>query len=249
MESKKDINLIPLSVLIGFRFERSWRILDINGSIIDKILSDKKSPFKRETKYFDWVNSESRGKTVINKETDCFISINIDDLLFKHIFQTTPRSSNKDLSWFFNSIKNFIIPHIIVNFKIKQIVRVGIIYYHNVNADEINTTFMRDIIEDDSVEIPKFNLDFHKKYPVDISLAKKGVNDYKNVIYSIKHKQDEEDKDNMKYEISLDYQYYFEPKIDNIKEWNVNDFLDKSKSYLDNVFYPWVKKKLRTIKL
>jgi len=238
MEVIKKANTKLDAVLIGIRYQRSWSLLDKTGEIIDKILRDKKSPFAQDSDYFTKVggNEKEIGRVLINPDTGCSLQININDLIFKHVLNKHIKEvSKKNLSWFFSTIIKFIIPEIIVYYKIKQIMRVGIVYYHYVDVKDISMEFINKAFGDNPGEITKFNLDFHKKYIAEIAIAKKGVSDYKNAIYNIKNK-------NNKYEISLDYQYYFEPYNDHLEDWNANIFIESSQRYLEDIFYPWLKK-------
>ncbi|NIO48993.1 MAG: hypothetical protein GTN73_06110, partial [Candidatus Aminicenantes bacterium] len=113
MESNKTTEIKLNAILIGIRYQRLWRILDIDGSIIDTILRGKSSPFILETDYFTKVGEEEKGMALINPDTDCILRINIDDLIYKHIFDNgAGKGSNKSLGWFFDSIKKFLICNI-----------------------------------------------------------------------------------------------------------------------------------------
>jgi len=252
MDSEKTVDIKLNAILAGIRYQRLWRILDIGGSVVDTILKDKNSPFILDTDYFTKVAAEEKGMRLMNPKTDCMLKINIDDLIYKHVFDNSAgKEAEKNLSWYFNSIKKFLVPKIMIDFKIKQIRRVGIVYYYYIESKHISKEYISKVTDNNSGEITKFNLDFHKKFPAEIALAKKEINDYKNIIYSIKHKKTEEDKEkkDKKYEISLDYQYYFDPYTDHLEGWNIGNFLDSSQAYLNNKFYPWLKKRFKNLEI
>lgn len=252
METNKKAEIKLNAVIIGIRYQRLWRILDIGGSVVDTILKNKNSPFILDTDYFTKVGEEEKGMALMNPNTNCILRINIDDLIYKHVFDNSAgKGAKKSLNWFFNSIKKFLIPKIILDFKIQQIRRVGIVYNYYIDSKHISKEYISRVTENNSGEITKFNLDFHKKFPAEIALAKKEINDYKNIIYSIKHKEtgDDKEKEDKKYEISLDYQYYFEPYTDHLEGWNIGKFLDSSQAYLNNKFYPWLKKRFKNLEI
>jgi len=237
MSSEKKTDIKIDEIIFGIRYQRYWHILDMTGDIIDKILRHKESPF--DSKYFTKVTEEPIGKIIHNPQTECFFKINTDDLIFKHNFDTEKDDvlKNKDLDWFYSAVSDFIIQKLVIDYKIEQIIRVGIVYHHLIAKGDIPMGFINDTLGDLPGKTAKFNIDFHKKSGVEDSVIKKGVNDYKNVIYFLKSRDDEN------YEFGIDYQYYFKPFIDHIKEWDVKDFITKSNECLKSKFYPWMKKR------
>ena len=71
-------NIIGLTV--GIRFNRSFRIPDVSGDIIDNVLYSDKSPFG--TKFFPKVQENSnREKTLFNPQSSEYLRINTDDVI------------------------------------------------------------------------------------------------------------------------------------------------------------------------
>ncbi|MFC2169073.1 hypothetical protein ACFLRM_00705 [Acidobacteriota bacterium] len=236
---EKNLTDISLSaVLIGIRFQRTWRILDITGEMIDTIFRDKKSPFMLDTKYFPRVREEDKARVLYNPDTNCFLRINIDDLIFRHEFEKT----KKDLAWVFSSVKHFLIPKIIDDYDIKRITRIGIVYYHYLDLENLNMEDVKNIIGEELGRPNKFEMSFHKKIDAVAATIKKNINDYQNIIHSIKVKQyDKEDAQKQRYEIGIDFQYYFDPSVDNFSGWNIDKFIASNQIYLNDKFYPWLK--------
>jgi len=242
MASKKSMDVKLNAVLFGIRYQRRWHVLDIMGEIIDNILRNEKSPFS--DKYFTKVGDQLKGKELINQDTECSLKINIDDLIFKHILDEEKEIlKGKNLNWFFKSIKDYIIPKLVISYDFEQILRVGIVYYHYIPKEDISMELIDLITGNLNGETTKFNLDFHKKMAVDEALAKKGINDYRNVIHFIKSKNEEA------YEIGIDYQHYFKPFTDQIEDFKTGDFLNKSKVYLRDIFYPWLLERFKNLKI
>jgi hypothetical protein len=225
-------NKIELNALLfGIRYQRKWHVLDITGEIMDSLLRSKKSPF--DEKYFTRVGEKQLGKGLINPDTDCSLIINIDDLIFKHVFGDNEVVKDKDIDWFFSSITDFIVPEIIVMNNFEQIIRVGIIFYHYIPKTNISLDIINKLSGKIKGETTKFNLDFHKKIGVEKALLAKKINDYRNTIFFMRSKDEET------YESGIDFQYYFKPSTDNIKDFDFKDFFDKSMVQLNEVFYPW----------
>ena len=67
-------------ITIGIRYQRSFRIPDIAGEMVDDILQNKKSPFGLDL--FDGIQETStREKVLFNKRTNEYLRINTDDLI------------------------------------------------------------------------------------------------------------------------------------------------------------------------
>jgi len=225
--NKMELN----AVLFGIRYQRKWHVLDITGEIIDNILRSKKSPF--DEKYFTKVGEKQIGRELINPDTDCSLIINVDDLIFKHVFGDNEAVKGKDINWFFSSITNYIVPEIIVMNNFEQVVRVGIVYYHYIPKTNISTDTINKLSGEIKGVTTKFNLDFHKKVGVEKALERKNIFDYRNTIFFMRSKDEES------YESGIDFQYYFKPSTDNIKDFDFKDFFNKSMIQLNEIFYPW----------
>jgi len=67
-------------ITIGIRYQRSFRIPDIAGEMVDDILQNKKSPFMLNP--FDGIQENStREKVLFRKDTNEYLRINTDDLI------------------------------------------------------------------------------------------------------------------------------------------------------------------------
>ena len=125
------------------------------------------------------------------------------------------------------------IKKIIKKYNITGINRIGIIYNHKIESDQkkfINA--ISTITNNNFSNIDDFSLSFSKKESATSGVIKKGVNDYKNVIYLFRKISDKE------LVIGLDYQKYFLPPLDDIEDKDFEDFISNSKQYLENTFYP-----------
>lgn len=238
MALNNSVTLKLNDLLFGIRFQRRWHILDITGDIIDNILRSKKSPFGDN--YFIKVGEQYLGKELIHPDTECSFKINIDDLIFKHVLdEKNEILKGKNIKWFLKSIEEYIIPELIVSYDFKQIMRIGVVYYHYIPKKDVSMELADQIAGSLAGETTKFDLDLHKKIAVEEALAKKGVSDYRNIIHFVKSKNEET------YEIGVDYQYYFKPYTDHISDFNIKEFLNKSRNYLENTFYPWTLEKFK----
>jgi hypothetical protein len=85
------------------------------------------------------------------------------------------------------------------------------------------------------------SLRFTRRLPTGEALAKRGVNDYRNVIYTVKQSEDG------RVLIWLDYQEYFDPQLSG-KEWAerpFGEFVTRRIGYFQGEFRRWLQMLLR----
>src|SRR5258708_23285392 len=71
-----------VAVTIGIRYARSFRLQDVSGEIIDRVLHDEKSPFSQKSMFDTIEETNTREKKLINSKTDQYLRFNTDDLIF-----------------------------------------------------------------------------------------------------------------------------------------------------------------------
>lgn len=232
MQNLKD-NIIGLT--LGIRFSRSFRIPDISGDIIDNILYSDKSPFG--TDFFPRIQEKTgREKILLHSDeqgnADRYLRINTDDLI---LAIEIDKDFEKKFAWLKNNVLNYFQNDLFNSYKIKNIRRLGIIFSHKIPKNKkINEAVS--LLTDKEVEDPdNINISFSKKASALDALYRKGVSDYKNTIYNL-----QEFKEAIFAE--LDYQYYYEPAIEDLRECFADKILDDSKNFLENKFYSWLSK-------
>jgi hypothetical protein len=77
------------------------------------------------------------------------------------------------------------------------------------------------------------SISFSKKLPAKEALYRKGVDDYKNTIYNLQEKKEYINS-------SLDYQYYYKPAIEDLRDCFVDNVFDDAKDFLINNYYSWI---------
>lgn len=220
-------NIIGLT--IGIRFARSFRIPDIAGDIIDNILYSENTPFG--VKFFPkFQENSNREKTLFNSETSDYLRINTDDLIIGV-------SIKDDFDQKFNWLKDSVLPYLkntlFFKYKIKNIRRLGIIFSHKISKNKKMHETIVSLTNNTLNEINNIGISFAKKLPATKTLYRKNVNDYKNTIYNF---------DEIKEALyaGLDYQYYYDPVIEDLRECFTEKILDDSKSFLENNYYKWL---------
>lgn len=220
-----------IGITIGIRFARSFRIPDISGNIIDNILYGEKTPFG--TKFFPKVQENSnREKTLYNPKTSEYLRINTDDLI---LGIEVDNDFQKKFDWLKSDVLNYFKETLFREYKIKNIRRVGIIFSHKISKNRKLNEAVSLITEKTLDDVDNVSISFSKKLVAMESLYRKDVSDYKNTIYNF---------DEMKEAIysALDYQYYYEPAIEDLRDCFVDKIFDDAKSFLENNYYKWLSK-------
>jgi hypothetical protein len=226
---KLENNIIGIT--IGIRFARSFRIPDISGNIIDNILYGEKTPFG--TKFFPKVQENSnREKTLYNSTTSEYLRINTDDLI---LGIEIDNDFQKKFDWLKSNVLNYFKDTLFREYKIKNIRRVGIIFSHKISKNRKLNEAVSLITEKALDDVDNVSISFSKKLVATEALYRKDVSDYKNTIYNF---------DEMKEAIysALDYQYYYEPAIEDLRDCFVDKIFDDAKSFLENNYYKWLSK-------
>ncbi len=226
-----DLKNNIIGITLGIRFNRSFRIPDISGDIIDNVLYSAKTPFG--TSFFPKVQeNSSREKTLFNAKTSEYLRINTDDLILGV-------GVENDFEKKFNWIKNDVLPYfqneLFKNYEIKNIRRVGIIFSHKIGKNKKLTEAVASFTENKVSDADNISVSFSKKASATEALFRKGVNDYKNRIYNFQELKEAVYAD-------LDYQYYYEPAIEDLRECFTDKILDEAKNFLENTFYKWLNK-------
>ncbi len=218
-----------IGITIGIRFARSFRIPDISGRIIDDVLYGDKSPFG--TNFFPKVQENSnREKTLYNPKTSEYLRINTDDLI---LGITVDDNFEEKFNWIKNEVLKYFKEVLFREYEIKNIKRFGVIFSHKITKNEKLNEAISLITDNDIEEADNISISFSKKLIAVESLYRKNVNDYRNTIYSFNE---------IKKAVysTLDYQYYYEPIIEDLRECFTDKILDDAKNFLKNDFYNWL---------
>jgi hypothetical protein len=213
----------------GIRYERTFRVSDIAGSIFDTILHSTCTPFGTDffPKYQEISNQD---RMLLNDEREHYFRISTSDIIFQYkIFQED--GLDGQMNWFKNDAMQFVINEILSKNKIKNIIRIGFMIDHIIEGENLGGKILQQLSNGEMNTADQFTLRFGNKDITADGLTKKGVDDYVNRLTTIK------ENDENKYKITYDYQYYFIPKYDDLKDWDINAFFDKALSKLDNKFY------------
>jgi hypothetical protein len=218
------------SLTCGIRYEKSFRIGDISGSIFDSILHSESSPFG--TEFFPrYQEINSHDKALINDERNYYLRLTSSDVIFQHTLFPEANTFDEELVWFKDDAVRYIVNEIISQKGIGNIIRFGFLITHIYEGENVGGNVLSKLTDGEKRSADQFTLRFGNKDTTAEGLIKKAVDDYVNRISTIKQ------IDKNRYEISLDSQYFFVPKYDDIKDWDSSAFIDKSVAYMDSRFY------------
>lgn len=226
-----DLKNNIIGITLGIKFGRSFRIPDISGDIIDNVLYSENTPFG--TSFFPKVQeNSSREKTLFNPKTSEYLRINTDDFI---LGIEVSNDFNKKFSWLKDDVLPYFQDKLFKAYEIKNIRRLGIIFSHKIGKNKKLTEAIASFTENEVSEADNIGVSFSKKAPATESLFRKGVNDYKNRIYNFQELKEAVYAD-------LDYQYYYKPAIEDLRECFTDKILDEAKNFLENNFYKWLNK-------
>ena len=214
-------------ITLGIRYSRSFRIPDISGDIIDDILYHNSSPFSND--FFVRVQEQTnREKILSDTHTKNYLRINTDDLILGIEIN---ENFEKQFKWINEDILTYFKERLFKEYQINNIHRIGIIYHHKVKKVKRLSNLVSDLTSNKIVDATNISISFSKKLPTSEALYRKNVNDYKNTIYEFF-----ETKTSMN--ANLDYQYYFEPQIQDLRDCYTESIIKGSKDFLKNTYYP-----------
>lgn len=229
----KDFKEHITELTLGIRFNRSFRIPDIAGEIVDNILSGDKSPFS--SKYFLEVREGSgdsgREKILTNKKKE-YLRINTDDVILKI---KVDGNFDERFNWLRNKVFPYFENELFEAYGIKNICRIGIVFSHEIpNWQKLKKMFAP-FVEDKAFEADDVNFSFSKRIPIKEALIKNNYNDYNNKIYSFRESKD------ICY-IDLDCQHYYDPVVEALGDCKPGVVFDYAKDSLEKDFYEWLNK-------
>jgi len=222
----KDYKNNIKEIVLGIRFSRSFRVLDISGDIIDNILYSKETPFGIKT--FPNIRENSfREKTLYDPEKSNYLRINTDDLILG-IEIEEDSNFEKKFSWLKEDVLKYFYS-LFNKYEIKNIHRIGIVFSHQIGKNKKLNNLVNSLTGNVISEVENINLSFSKKLPLGESLIGQ-TKDYKNTIYNFNEKEGS-------IFISLDYQRYYEPIIQDIRDVKAQKFLEEAEKFLFQTFY------------
>lgn len=237
MDREQNIsNLAPIAIeqiAFGVRFQPRYELLDSVGKIVDRILRTKGSPFDSNT--FPYSSRDASEHRLINPTTGDNLRLTDSDAILEMQLKSRKTSDVKVLA---ENYSTYILDSLREVIRLQDIIRYGVLFRLEECHSAITVSPVDHFLQNDFKDARSLSLRFTRRLPVLEALARKNVDDYRNVIYTVKQSEDGDVK------VWVDYQEIFNPQLD-YKEWAKKpfaDFVDRGISYFHGEFQTWLKK-------
>lgn len=216
-----------INVTCGIRFDRRFKHFDNIGSIVDMIVYDNKH-FNKEM--FSRIGNEGDYvTTIVGNKPDEYIKITPSDIIMSFTFDNFDEN---DMKWYYNALK-FIIEKATVEHNINNFSRFGIVYKVEFENENDFQKVVDSYFNTDLISPSELRFSFRKK--IKDSLIKKNMNDYYNVI--IQSKKENDFEGNKKTVLFYDFQRYFNPSVEDLRDYNIEKHFKLSKQELEKDIY------------
>lgn len=217
------------NITIGVRFVRTFHLPEIAGKITDDVLRNTKSPFGE--KFFEYVARDGEGGRILHQgeTSNTRLVINKDDI----VFSLDIKNFEED----FEKIKEVYLPYIVEQIisanQLSRVQRLGVIFRHSLENSSFSNETVKSVTSDKIDHPNDLIIRFSKKLGTMEAQAIQGKKDYKNAIFTLEY-------DNKNLFIDIDYQQYFHPIKEDVRDSKPYDFLDSAKLYIEKQ-YEWLK--------
>lgn len=217
--------------VVGVKFRPNWAIEDKLGQIIDEILYSKDSSFNFNI--FPRTNAAIGQKTLVNEETGDQLTVNRTNIVLDINFSEQLTKGNMDK--YVNEFLKVITEKVYKIVDIHEVFMLGFVNKYIIKdktaIEKITGLFDNAKITD----INSLNISFTKKILLAESKAEKSINDFESVIHTIVKPPTLEE-----FLLHIDYQHYFEPKLDSIIDLRYGEILARAKSYNNTNMQEWI---------
>ena len=228
--------LSPLEVMgivFGVRYEPQWRLVDSMGSLVDRFLRTGGTSFGPKTFPSSLKGVEEH--ILLNQETGDRLLVNQQDTILEMSLATRDLGQVTKLGANFESI---VVEGLQEVGRVRDVLRYGVVFRLDECHALLETTPIQHYLRPDFENARTLDLRFTRRLPSLEAQAKKGVNDYRNVIYMVQQ------NDKGQVSLSVDYQEYFIPPL-SLEEFNdrsFDRFVERGVEYFQGEFTKWFKK-------
>jgi hypothetical protein len=231
-----------IGIVIGIRFRANFSIEDQLGQIVDHVLYSKDSFFGPSV--FPKVYNRVNEKILINEDTNDNLRIDNSNIILEvNFIENSTGFHKKDVSKIYKNFHNQIINGIMKKYKIREIIRIGLVKRYLFDIDALADSFVDKTIGRTLEGVNDINLRFSKKLPVTEAFIKKDIYDYNNVIFNVIKTADRDE-----IFMAVDYQQLFDPFLSASSHIKFDEFINSVNSFNDNKYLPWLNSNYGEIK-
>jgi hypothetical protein len=233
-KEQKVSGLTPIPVeqiAFGIRFQPRYEVVDHVGTVIDRILRSTGTPFGPEV--FPYSEREAGQHRLINPTTGDQLTLTHSDAVLEMKVDSRKTS---DIELLADGYATFVLDGLLEVVKLRDIVRYGVLFKLQECRSAVRETPVEHFLQRDFQDAHSMSLRFTRRLGVEEALIRKGVNDFRNIIYTVKQNEEGEVK------IWVDYQEIFEPELD-AKEWAqkpFKKFVGRGIDYFLGPFQEWL---------
>jgi hypothetical protein len=228
-----NLNDYIIGFAIGIRFRANFSIEDQLGKILDTILYSRDSYFNPTI--FPKVGGGIGQKVMYNQATDDQLRIDNSNFILEIQFGHDEGFKKSDYNEILKKFNEHIIRSVMSQFKIQQIVRIGLVNRYLFPLNDLAKSFVDKTIGKTLEGVNDINLSFSKKMPVPEAFVKRDVNDWSNAIFNIIKKANAEE-----IFMSVDYQLCYSPPLEKADHIKFSPFIDAAQSFNEKRYLPWL---------
>jgi hypothetical protein len=173
-------------------------------------------------------------RALVNDNRKHFLRITTSDIIFQYTLQGKNGNQGEELDWIKNDAIPFLIDKVINGKNIRNIIRVGIMMGHLIEGFNLGGSIISRLTDKAGSKADQFSLTFGRKETAIDGFIRKDVEDYVNKLFLMQQISQES------YDLTFDYQYYFNPPIHDLVDWKYAGFMEKAMYQLESVFYPLI---------
>jgi hypothetical protein len=230
-----DAPLAPIlikRVALGIRFQPQFRVADVFGELVDRILRSSGSPFGPGA--FPLVRSNPTERVLVNEKTGESLHLNIRDAILEMDVETKEYSEIEALAGHYNT---FVLEPLRNLADIDGIERYGMLLKLEECRDKLGEMPVKRYLGNDFDDARSLQLRFTRRLPSLEARVRKNVDDFRNAIYILDQDED------ASIHISIDYQEYFRPALDRAN-WQTKTypkFVTRGMNYFQGEFTAWLR--------
>jgi hypothetical protein len=194
-------------LVLGVRYEPQWGLTDRLGAVIDAVLRQTGSPFDLDR--FP-VSQRSRSEHRLVNEGDESLRINQQDTILEVRLGTRDLRAAQQIATDFDS---FVLRPLREIAKLKMVHRLGLVLQTVDVRGAVAKSPISKYIGPEFPNVTEMAMRFVRRIAAEEALVKKGVQDYRKVLYLMREQEDG------RVTFSIDNQYYYEPALDGA-EWD-----------------------------